>query len=210
MAIKHNNMIPNVHFRKWWQRYVKTWFNQAGRKHTRRNKREVKKMKCAPRPIGKLRPEVHPPTKRYNFKTRFGKGFTMQELKTAKIAKKAAQGLGIAIDHRRTNHCQESLDLNVARLQAWQKNMLLMPIKGKAKKGETARKDVKDDGKFASGKHPMPLVGMKKRTKAEKITADQKSTSAYKVLRKARTDKKMFGKRFARARDKAAAEKQKK
>ena len=42
------------------------------------------------------------------------------ELKKAGIPKKLAPTIGIAIDHRRKNHCQESLDLNVARLAEYQ------------------------------------------------------------------------------------------
>ncbi len=34
--MKHNNVIPNGHFKKKWQFYVKTWFNQPARKHRRR------------------------------------------------------------------------------------------------------------------------------------------------------------------------------
>ena len=83
MAVRGNNMIPNNHFRKWWQKYVRTWFNQAGRKKTRRNKRQEKAAKIAPRPLGMLRPAVHPPTVRYNFKLRAGRGFTLEELKKA-------------------------------------------------------------------------------------------------------------------------------
>ncbi|KAL5701062.1 hypothetical protein ACHQM5_026441 [Ranunculus cassubicifolius] len=26
--VKHNNVVPNGHFKKHWQNYVKTWFNQ--------------------------------------------------------------------------------------------------------------------------------------------------------------------------------------
>jgi len=25
--VKHNNMMPNVHLRKHWNRFVRTWFN---------------------------------------------------------------------------------------------------------------------------------------------------------------------------------------
>lgn len=35
--VKHNNVIPNGHFKKHWQNYVKTWFNQPARKTRRRN-----------------------------------------------------------------------------------------------------------------------------------------------------------------------------
>lgn len=34
--VKHNNVIPNQHFKKKWQFRVKTWFNQPARKQRRR------------------------------------------------------------------------------------------------------------------------------------------------------------------------------
>lgn len=34
--VKHNNVVPNGHFRKHWQNYVRTWFNQPARKTRRR------------------------------------------------------------------------------------------------------------------------------------------------------------------------------
>jgi len=34
--VKHNNVIPNQHFKKKWQFRVKTWFNQPARKLRRR------------------------------------------------------------------------------------------------------------------------------------------------------------------------------
>lgn len=34
--VKHNNVVPNGHFKKHWQNYVKTWFNQPARKARRR------------------------------------------------------------------------------------------------------------------------------------------------------------------------------
>ena len=115
MAIKHNNVIPNVHFRKWWQRYVKTFFNQAGKKKTRRVRREQKAAAAFPRPTSLLRPAVRPATVRYNFRLRAGRGFTPAELKKAGIPQKKAASIGISVDHRRKNFCQESLDLNAGR-----------------------------------------------------------------------------------------------
>jgi large subunit ribosomal protein L13e len=35
--VRHNNVIPNGHFKKKWQFRVKTWFNQPARKLRRRN-----------------------------------------------------------------------------------------------------------------------------------------------------------------------------
>ena len=82
MAPKHNNMIHNNHFHKDWQRYVKTWFNQPGRKKRRREARVKKALRVAPRPVaGAIRPVVRCPTFRYNTKVRAGRGFTLEELK---------------------------------------------------------------------------------------------------------------------------------
>ena len=63
-----------------------------------------------PRPVaGVLRPVVRGQTKRYNTKVRAGRGFTLDELKTAGIPAKFAQTVGIAVDHRRKNRSEESL-----------------------------------------------------------------------------------------------------
>ena len=56
--VKHNNIIPNQHFRKDWQQYVRTWFNQPAKKATRRAKRLAKAKLVAPRPLHSLRPVV--------------------------------------------------------------------------------------------------------------------------------------------------------
>ena len=89
----HNNQIANAHFKKDWQGnagtgskngHVRTWFNQAGRKKSRRIAREKKAKATFPRPTaGALRPIVRPQTQRYNFKTRLGRGFTLEELKVS-------------------------------------------------------------------------------------------------------------------------------
>jgi len=83
----HNNKIANEHFKKDWHGVagpcrVRTWFNQPGRKKSRRIAREKKAKAIFPRPVaGALRPIVRPMTQRYNFKTRLGRGFTLEELK---------------------------------------------------------------------------------------------------------------------------------
>ena len=72
--MKHNNVLPNGHFGKHWQNYVKTWFNQPGRKKRRRVARQNKALAVAPRPVaGPLRPVVRCPTFKYNTKVRQGK-----------------------------------------------------------------------------------------------------------------------------------------
>ncbi|XP_042754154.1 60S ribosomal protein L13-1 isoform X2 [Lactuca sativa] len=79
--VKHNNVIPNEHFKKHWQNYVKTWFNQPARKTRRCNVRQAKAVKVFPRPAGSLRPQVHCQTLKYNMKLREGRGFSLEELK---------------------------------------------------------------------------------------------------------------------------------
>ena len=80
--MKHNNQLPNAHFKKDWDRRVKTWFDQAGQKRRRRLLRKEKAAAIAPRPAaGLLRPIVRCPTQKYNMKTRLGRGFTLKELK---------------------------------------------------------------------------------------------------------------------------------
>ena len=82
MAPKHNNMIHNNHFHKQWQNYVRTWFDQPGRKKRRRIARVKRALQIAPRPVaGALRPIVRCPTFKYNTKIRAGRGFTLEELK---------------------------------------------------------------------------------------------------------------------------------
>lgn len=105
--VKHNNVIPNGHFKKHWQNYVRTWFDQPARKTRRRigkplfssylwkfcrfllfmlcillAARQKKAVKNFPRPTaGPLRPVVHCQTLKYNMKTRAGRGFSLEELK---------------------------------------------------------------------------------------------------------------------------------
>ena len=126
MPAKRNNLIPNGHFHKDWQNYVKTWFNQPARKFRRRQSRIAKAARVAPRPLGKLRPVVKCPTYKYNVKARAGKGFTLEELKAAGLSKKYAQTIGIAVDHRRrfvdcvlVGFCSVFLQFSISGTRAW-------------------------------------------------------------------------------------------
>merc|ERR1712100_40720 len=102
--VKHNNLLPNGHFKKFWQLRVRTWFDQAGQKKRRRLARKEKAQAVFPRPAaGALRPVVRAPTNKYNRKLRAGRGFTFAELAEAGISPAVTQTIGIAIDHRRKN-----------------------------------------------------------------------------------------------------------
>ena len=79
MPAKRNGMIPNGHFRKDWQRFVKTWFSQPMRKKRRNEKRRQKALRLTPRPLERLRPVVNCPTVKYNSKLRLGRGFSLSK-----------------------------------------------------------------------------------------------------------------------------------
>lgn len=83
--MKHNNQLPNAHFRKHWQMRVRTWLDQAGRKKRRRTARIVKAQSMAPCPTEKLRPAVHCQTIKYNTRLRVGRGFTLEEVKVSRL-----------------------------------------------------------------------------------------------------------------------------
>ena len=125
--VKHNNVIPNVHLRKHWQTNVKVWLNQAARKKRRLQARRAKAAAIAPRPLDSLRPVVSCQTIRYNHRLRFGRGFTLQEIKAAGLGVQFARSIGISVDHRRKNRCQESLNRNKERLTKYINNLVLFP-----------------------------------------------------------------------------------
>lgn len=216
----HNNVVPNVHFRKWWQRYVKTWFNQAGRKKSRRTARVKKAEKVFPRTIQLLKPLVHPATVRYNFKLRQGRGFTFDELKSAGISNCEARNLGVAVDHRRRNKCEESLAENAARLTEYKKRLVVFPAKSgtkKGKKGDSTKAECASATQVTM-KSVLPIkkvLRVKSRAITTKETADHpklkdqdgnalRAHSAYRILRKAIEDKRNVGRKIRRERAKEA------
>jgi large subunit ribosomal protein L13e len=125
--VKHNNVIPNVHLRKHWQRNVRVWLNQAGRKSRRLQTRRARAVATSPRPLDRLRPSVRCQTIRYNHRPRLGKGFTLAEIKAVGLGVEFARSVGIAIDHRRKNRSQESFDTNKARLTSYLSKLVLFP-----------------------------------------------------------------------------------
>ncbi|KAI9311125.1 ribosomal protein L13e [Dichotomocladium elegans] len=210
MVLKHNNQLPNQHFRKDWQRRVKTWFDQPGRKKSRRIARVQKAARIAPRPVdGLLRPAVRCPTQRYNMRLRVGRGFTLDELKEAGIHRKVARTIGIAVDHRRRNKSQESLELNVQRLKAYKAKLIVFPRNpAKPKKGDSEAAEVATAVQYSGAILPVEQVAAAPEARA--ITADEKKVNAYQKLRYARSAARTLGAREKRARDKAEEEANKK
>jgi len=121
---RHYTEIPNIHLHKHWDRNVKTWFDQAGRKYRRRQHRIEKAKAIFPRPVdGALRPIVHSQTQRYNMKIRAGRGFSLAELQKAGISQVDCKKFCISIDHRRRT---DRLD-NVQRLKSYRARIVKNP-----------------------------------------------------------------------------------
>lgn len=189
--VKHNNVLPNLHFHK---KYcassrgplkVKLALNQASKKKSRRLARAKKAAALAPAPLQKLRPVVHCQTQKYSAKTRLGKGFTLEELKAAGITPKYARTIGIAVDFRRVNRSNESLELNVARLNAYKANLVIL------KKGEDASGLTQLTGAIQPIDYSKPALEM------AEVTDELKEFKAFTTMRLARQETKVEGYRIA-------------
>uniref|UniRef100_A0A7N0UAD5 60S ribosomal protein L13 n=1 Tax=Kalanchoe fedtschenkoi TaxID=63787 RepID=A0A7N0UAD5_KALFE len=205
--VKHNNVIPNGHFKKHWQNYVKTWFNQPARKTRRRVARQKKAVKIFPRPTaGPLRPVVHGQTLKYNMKVRAGRGFSLEELKAAGIPKKLAPTIGISVDWRRRNRSLEGLQTNVQRLKTYKAKLVIFPRKArKTKVGDSTPEELATATQV-QGEY-LPIAREKPTVDLVKVTGEMKAFKAYDKLRLERTNKRHLGARQKRA---AEAEKEEK
>ncbi|KAJ1311436.1 hypothetical protein OPQ81_009925 [Rhizoctonia solani] len=207
MGFAHNNVLHANHFRKDWQRRVRTWFDQPGRKLRRRQARVAKATRLGVRPLQLLRPAVRAPTVRYNRKIREGRGFTLAELKESGIGRKEALGLGIVVDHRRRNLSEEGKKLNVERLKAYKERLIVFPRKaGKPKKGDSTG----DDLKAATTRAPIALPPSFVHETPRKITAEERDFKAYRALRDARAEHRHAGARKVREKKKEEEEAAKK
>ena len=199
---KGNNMIPNGHFHKDWQRFVKTWFNQPACKYRRRQNRVKKARSIAPRPAaGPLRPVVRCPTVRYHTKVRAGRGFTLQELKAAGLNAAFARTIGIAVDVRRRNKSVESTLVNSQRLKEYKAKLILFPKGNKKLRPLEADEEKR---KLASQLKTEVLPIRRHavlRTKARVPTEEEKKFSPFLTLRKARADARLVGIRAKRIKD---------
>ncbi|CAL8581315.1 60S ribosomal protein L13 [Xanthoria parietina] len=211
MTIKHNQQIQHNHFRKDWQRRVRTHFDQPGRKSRRRNARLTKAAAVAPRPVDKLRPIVRCPSIKYNRRVRAGRGFSLAELKEAGIPRKLAPTIGISVDPRRANLSTESLAMNVERLKAFRARLILFPRRpGQHKKLDSSKEEIEQntkDGKTTRKTGSvLPIANL---TRAEAIGEVKKSEmpegteNAYRKLRDARSEARLVGVREKRAKAKA-------
>lgn len=198
---KGNNMIPNGHFHKDWQRWVRTWFNQPARKQRRRDNRKKKAAAIAPKPVaGLLRPVVHCPTFKYHARVRAGRGFTLEELKAAGVKKREARTIGISVDYRRRNKSIESLQQNVQRLKEYRARLILFPKKiSKPRKEDSLPEELKLATQLTTPL--MPVRAVFKKEKARAISDAERKYSAFVALRQARAHSRLAGKRAKKAKE---------
>lgn len=80
--VKHNNPVPGSHFKKNWKERVRCNFNLPQRAKKRKATRLQKAVKIFPRPTsGLLRPIIRIAGIKHNRRQRYGRGFTVEELK---------------------------------------------------------------------------------------------------------------------------------
>eukprot|EP00994_Dinema_validum_P003620 NODE_1815_length_832_cov_711.936143_g1432_i0.p1 GENE.NODE_1815_length_832_cov_711.936143_g1432_i0~~NODE_1815_length_832_cov_711.936143_g1432_i0.p1 ORF type:complete len:253 (+),score=74.76 NODE_1815_length_832_cov_711.936143_g1432_i0:61-759(+) len=230
MVKKGNAPTPHAHFHKHWnpcaaQRgHVRTHFEQGTRRSVMRVKRLKKAARIFPRPLsGPIRPIVRCSGQRYNMKGRFGQGFTFAECKKAGINRRYAKTIGIAVDHRRTNHCEESLELNANRLKTYLSNLILWPrnrnykLKDKTGLPKATKEEMREVMHSKSqdlshfGQAPRAKIALKQKREAPReLTADEKKRCIYQFLRKVQRDQKLVGVRIKRQKAKATRQAEKK
>jgi len=135
-----------------------------------------------------LRPIVREQTIKYNRKLRLGRGFTLEEVKAAKLGVAFARSVGICVDHRRKNKSNEAFQANVKRLQDYKQQLVLFPRKtAKPKKGLVNDATDQEIGQFGQQQKDiskvLPVPPRRLREKATKITPEMRQTAVYKKLR---------------------------
>nr|QLA09619.1 60S large subunit ribosomal protein eL13 [Euglena gracilis]6ZJ3_LX Chain LX, Ribosomal protein eL13 [Euglena gracilis] len=216
MVKKGNAPVPNAHFHKHWnptgsqKGHVRCFFKQGPQKKIRRARRQKKAAAVFPRPVkGPLRPIVHCKSQRFNMKTRLGRGFTTLELKTAGLTdRRYARTIGISVDRRRRNHCEESLALNAERIKTYLSKLVLFPLKAGKKLPEgVTEEDIKNPVQSKQDGFPKASSYGKNALKPEaprKLTDQEKKRLTFQFLRKVQRDTKMVGKRIKRKAKKEA------
>ena len=191
--VKHNNQLPQAHFKKAWQERVKTWLDQPARKQRRRLNREKKAARVYPRPVsGLLRPVVRCPTSKYNTKVKLGKGFTLEEIRQAGLNPLEVRKIGISVDYRRKNASTGTLQANVQRLKLYHSKLVVFPRKaGKPKKGDTSDKEILESTTQIARQAPLHSVSRSDKSRA--IKTEESKQSAYLTLRKERAKARRVG-----------------
>jgi len=204
--VKHNNVIQSAHLRKHWMGRVKCFFNAPAHKKLRLQRRAAKAAARGTAPISKLRPLVHGQTKKYAHKIKFGRGFSLAELRAAGLTASFAQTVGIAVDHRRRNTDSDAMAANVKRLSEYKSKLILFPRRENKPKKGLINDSTADQLKTASQNTTRGVLGLPRvtpRCKRETLTAELKNAKVYNKLRIERDTKRNKGRRDKRAKEAA-------
>lgn len=206
-------MLPNVHLNKDWQEKVKTFFNQPGKKLRRRKIRAAKAKRTGPNPTHLLRPVVRGQTRRYNNKSKLGRGFTLAELKAAGVRGiNYARSIGISIDERRKDTCAETQKVNVERIKQYTAKMILYPRRKADKKPqvlEATPEQLKASEAVQQNttRTVIPFPKPESAFSFSAITKEMKDDIVYKRLRKEWKEQTGFYRKQEERKKKAAAKK---
>ena len=129
-------------------------------------------------------------------------------IQAAGIPRKLASTIGIAVDPRRQNHSEESLKLNVERLQEYKKRLILFPRNpAKPKKGDAPVEEVKKarskEGIIRNNAEVLPIKNVVEATEIDPREVQGEEGGAYRKLRIARSNARLVGVREKRAKAKA-------
>jgi large subunit ribosomal protein L13e len=121
--VKHNNTTKSGHFKKSWEKRIKTWFNSPLKKIKRRNKRKINKKSFSEVSKGSVfRPIVHCQTKIHNLRVKIGRGFSPNEVNSTGFSERIAKSLGISVDKRKKKKGKDKI-FNKKRLGNYFKNL---------------------------------------------------------------------------------------
>lgn len=188
MVVRNNNPVPISKHKKHWQKFVKVRLNVPAKRQERKETRLRKAAALFPAPLKKLRPLVHSPSVRHAMRLRLGKGFTEEELKLAGIPVKLAPTVGIAVDKRRKNRSEESLNLNAQRLKEYKSKLVLFPLNPKKLRKGPIPEATPEQLKNLTQLRGVVLPQSKKEEKPvfESLSEELKKKSAWNAVRNAR------------------------
>ena len=137
-------------------------------------------------------------------------GFTLAEIKAAGLGQQFARSIGIAVDHRRKNKSQESLELNKNRLQNYLNKLVLFPRNEKKPVTKAKHGILNDSAKnqeVGEGRNVNTLPPLIKRVRSVSSTdLDRlRKGNAFRTYRQEWCNQRNEGKRARKARE--AAEK---
>lgn len=120
------------------------------------------------------------------------------------MTKAYAASVGIAVDHRRRNSSEESLELNKQRLLSYLSKLVVFPKNAKApKKGESTDAAALKAASQVNLSQAFPIAQDSTIEAARSISSQEKEASAYLTTRKAWAMERYAGIRAKRAAEKA-------